>query len=552
MRVLVVDANGYGSGRRVSTLDVIGVGPRLVVSLLQLLNADQVELVTADKIIETRCKYCVDFDTIAISFMTSDKEAVRRIVKLWKKSSGKKRFVLLGGPGALDYEFLQELDYDVAVLGEAEIPLMNIKANYGSLETFLDVVHQMSNSTKISIPRGVIVKHINEVNAKHEIAPWTPKNLLDEIVPDIGSVKSYDFYWARRVYVEVVRGCSNFYRPFYTPNRGECPRCMLCRRAPLENRLNCPWNTPPGCGYCSVPLIHGPARSISIHRLVYEIKRLIDLGVTRIVLSAPNFLDYGRDEFVASKPLTDPRAPPPNIHRIKELFEAIYGISEVADGLVSISVENVEACLVNDDVADLLSEYLKGTVIYVGIESGSDRLLDAIGRPCLFHESIESIKKLIDRGIRVYAYLLHGLPGERPEDIEETVKAVDILRSIGVERIVLYRFTPLPRTAFENASRPSAAVKDPIRRILYEKVKEFNTKSKYRILGRVLKAVVASRYRGFRQLIAYPLTHGPVVMVEGSEKLIGAVVMVKIVDVISDRLVRGEIVSVLRRVINVK
>jgi len=552
MRVLVVDANGYGSGRRTSTLDVIGVGPRLVVSLLRLLGVDHVELVTADKVIETKCKICTDFDAIAISFMVSDKEAARKIIKLWRKSYGKNRFVLLGGPGALDYKFLQELDYDVAILGEAEVPLASIKANYGSLETFLDVIRQTGSNARISIPRGVIVKRVNEASAKYEIAPWTPKSLLDEVVPDIGSVQSYDFYWARRVYVEVVRGCSNFYRPFYTPSRGECPRCMLCRRASLEDRLKCPWNTPPGCGYCSVPLIHGPARSIGLQRIVYEIKRLIDLGVTRIVLSAPNFLDYGRDELVVPKPLTDPRAPTPNIRRIKELFDAVYGISEVADGLVSVSVENLEACLVNDEVADLLSEYLKGTVIYVGIESGSDRLLDTIGRPCLFHESVESIKKLVDRGIRVYVYLLHGLPGERPEDVEETVKAVDILRSIGVERIVLYRFTPLPRTAFEDASRPSAAVKDPIRRVLYDKVKAFNTESKHRILGRMLKAVVASRYRGFRQLIAYPLTHGPVVIVEGSENLIGTVVMAKIVDIISDRLVRGEIVSVLRRVINVK
>ena len=45
-------------------------------------------------------------------------------------------------------------------------------------------------------------------------------------------------------------------------------------------------------------------------------------GVTRIVLSAPCFLDYGRDLLVEPEPLTDPRSPESNYNEIEKLLTA--------------------------------------------------------------------------------------------------------------------------------------------------------------------------------------------------------------------------------------
>jgi len=42
-------------------------------------------------------------------------------------------------------------------------------------------------------------------------------------------------------------------------------------------------------------------------------------------------------------------------------------------------------------------------------------------------------------------------------------------------------------------------------------------------------------------LVAYPMRHGPVVLLKGSEGLIGAILTVRITGVVSDRMVLGSI-----------
>ena len=108
----------------------------------------------------------------------------------------------------------------------------------------------------------------------------------------------------------------------------------------------------------------------------------------------------------------------------------------------------------------------------------------------------------------------------------------------------------MPYTAFEGFPRPPPAVKDEVRKILYEKVIAFNTEQKRNLIGKLIKAIVAGKHphkKGF--LIAYPQKHGPVILLQGSSKLVGHKVVARIEKVISDRVVMGSVIYVHERYI---
>ena len=536
-KVLVVDANARGNGKRFSTLDVIGVGPRLITSLFRYYNLDA-KLVAYESVAEDK-QILEHYDALAISFMISDVGAVRRLINAWTRHNDGP--IILGGGGALSNKVLSFLDFSLAFKGDAEVTLWQLFKEFRSLKEAYETLSKERRTIK-----GLAIKTGEGNIIDGGLGIWTPKSMLN-VIPVVEDLKTFPFYWASRIYVEVVRGCSNFRRAKYASGGIKCIDCGLCYTGPLNNRLTCPLGIPPGCGYCSVPTVHGPARSRNIYIIAEEVEKLAKLGASRIVLSAPDFLDFGRDELVDGH-LTDPCNPPPNIEAIEKLLRELSKIPEVSSEKTVIMIENLKPCLVNEDVAEILGRYLRDTAVYMGVESCSDDLLIKIGRPATSESILKALELLRKYGLRPYVYLMHGIPGETAEDIKKTIDCIDHLKRIGVEKITLYRFTPLPYTAFEGFPRPPPAVKDEVRKILYERVIAFNTEQKRSLVGKLIKAIVAGKHphkKGF--LIAYPQKHGPVILLQGSSKLVGHKVVARIEKVINDRVVIGSVIYVHER-----
>ncbi|MEM4795521.1 MAG: radical SAM protein [Ignisphaera sp.] len=542
-KVLVIDANARCSGKRFATLDVIGVGPRLITALLKSYGFEAV-LHPYENIINNP-RLVKNYDVVAVSFMVSDIVAVQKLLKSLKRFRENRGLVVLGGPGTLDEDVLKILDFDVAFIGEAEYTFHYLFHRCG-YRSFRELVHEIGNSREV--PKGLAIKRGNNV-VSGGLGYWVPKDLLFKVIPEINDVKNYPYYWACRIYVEVVRGCSNFCRPSIT---SLCSECGICNSKDLSKRVVCPAGIPPGCGYCNVPLVHGYARSRDIYSIVEEVHKLIDLGATRIVLSAPDFLDFGRDAKVQDI-LTDPCNPSPNIDMIEKLLEELTNIEQVSEGKASISIENIKACLVNREVAEVLGKYLKNTAIYIGLESCSNKLLNIVGRPSKCEDVLNAIKLLVNKGLRPYVYLIHGLPHEDVEDIKKTIGVIPLLKDLGVERIVLYRFRSLPRTAFEKIDKVVEAIDPEIvkyREILKEEVRKFNSYRKMELIGRHIDVVIASKHHKHQHyLVGYPLTHGPVTLIKTSKRYIGYLARVKIVKALSDRIVLGEIIHIKQKIV---
>jgi tRNA A37 methylthiotransferase MiaB len=263
--------------------------------------------------------------------------------------------------------------------------------------------------------------------------------------------------------------------------------------------------------------------------------------VHRIVLSAPGFLDYARDYFIDPEPLTDPSFPDANYDEIEGLLAGLKELPQMVDGEASLMIENIKASLVNDRTAAILGRYLRGTPVSVGFETGSDKHSDQIGRPHTPSKTLVAVKSLKKAGLKPYVYFIHGLPGQTRETALETVDMIKRSFKLGSDRIILYRFMSLPASAFSGCPSGPPAVSDPNSKLIYDAANKANLENKRELVGQKLSVVVANRYdRDHRYFIAYPMLHGPVILIEGKSLEPGEVYEAEITGVASDRMVYGK------------
>lgn len=529
MKPLIVDALASGKGKKKSTLDVIGAGPRTIGGVLEKKRLKPT-IALSESVIRGNVDLDV-FDLLLVSGMSSDIKAIRKVTSKWRSRSN--RPVLAGGPIASESgKLLSKSHVDIAVIGEGELTLIKL------LKTSL-AGGSLPSQEELAKIKGISYLD-NGAFRLNELRPVMKRRVYDEMPPSTRLIIDYPLHNSSRVYVEVLRGCSNYYRAKIGGQKERCTGCDLCRNGSLEKRYDCPYGVPPGCGYCSVPSLYGPPKSRSVNKILEETKELLSAGVRRIVLSAPDFLDYGRDLLVDPKPLTDPRHPEPNYPVIEELLSQLSEIDIIVEGEASFMIENIKGCLATKKVIEIIGKYLSGTSVNVGFETGSRKHCVELGRPSTLEENLEAVRRLRRVGLKPYTYFIHGLPGQTPETVKETVKAIDRSIDNGASRIIMYRFHPLPMSAFRDQAIAPPAAKNPLSKKMYDAAYRANLKLKKQLIGHRFKAVLAEPYKKNRKFfVAYPMLHGPVVLVEREGCKAGEIIDIEVENIISDRLVKG-------------
>ena len=96
----------------------------------------------------------------------------------------------------------------------------------------------------------------------------------------------------------------------------------------------------------------------------------------------------------------------------------------------------------NENIINALAE-APCKEIRIGLETGSQHLLDKMQKGIDLKKAKNVFRKLKDSGIPVKIYLMHGFPGE---NMNTTFETINYLQEISdcIQRISLYRLTPLP------------------------------------------------------------------------------------------------------------
>ncbi|MFC2091410.1 B12-binding domain-containing radical SAM protein [Elusimicrobiota bacterium] len=85
--------------------------------------------------------------------------------------------------------------------------------------------------------------------------------------------------------------------------------------------------------------------------------------------------------------------------------------------------------------------------IHIGIESGSQKILNYMGKIQTLNMIRDRIKKIKKIGMEVCAYFIIGYPGETSKDIKNTLK---LAMSLPIDRSMFMNFLPIPGTAIHN------------------------------------------------------------------------------------------------------
>jgi len=182
------------------------------------------------------------------------------------------------------------------------------------------------------------------------------------------------------------------------------------------------------CSYCIVPFTRGKLKSRSKSELIDEIKSAINAGYREIVLSGVHLGEYGKEKYRA--------------YRLENLLEDLTAL----DGLGRIRLSSIEPGDVSDKIIDLIKR--NGKIcphLHLPLQSGSDRILQAMNRPYTTDEFIKLTKKIKRHvpDIALTTDMIVGFPGEGRKEFDESLAAVKL---IAFSRLHVFPFSGHEKT----------------------------------------------------------------------------------------------------------
>jgi len=120
-------------------------------------------------------------------------------------------------------------------------------------------------------------------------------------------------------------------------------------------------------------------------------------------------------------------------------LETLYQEALKVDGVVGLAVGTRPDC-VDEPVLGLLQDLGKKYLVWIeyGLQSASDTTLVRINRGHDFKSFVRAVEATKNRGIKICAHVILGLPGEERSHMLETAKAITELGIDGVKIHLLY------------------------------------------------------------------------------------------------------------------
>ncbi len=204
---------------------------------------------------------------------------------------------------------------------------------------------------------------------------------------------------------------------------------------PLEITRGCSF----GCKFCQVPkLYHHNVRHRSPNVVVNTVKWMISRKLNDIRFITPNSFGY------MSK---SPRSV--NKEAILRLLSSISSLEGIRSVYFGTFPGEVRPETVTEDLVSAVKNLITNRRISIGLQSGSEKVLQKIKRGHSVEEGIKAVNILISEGFQPIVDFIFGLPGASEQDEIESINLIEYL----VKENAIIRahvFMPLPGTDFEN------------------------------------------------------------------------------------------------------
>jgi len=208
---------------------------------------------------------------------------------------------------------------------------------------------------------------------------------------------------------------------------------------PIEITRGCPF----GCKYCQVSYLFGrKMRHRSIECIIKIVKEYIETfkgpRISYIRFISPNSFAYG-----------SPNGKTPNPVKISELLHSIaHSFPDTRIFFASFPSEGRPE-FITPSILEQITPYIANKTICFGAQSGSDRILKAIGRQHTVQDIMNAASAISDAHLLPLVDFIVGLPDETPEDQVQTLEIIKELIRLNA-KIRIHYFMPLAGTPFEN------------------------------------------------------------------------------------------------------
>lgn len=222
---------------------------------------------------------------------------------------------------------------------------------------------------------------------------------------------------------------------------------------PIEISRGCPF----ACNFCQTSRIFGTNvrhRSISsIENLLLIMKKY---GLKDFRAITPNALAYGS---IDGKEL--------NLDAVYQLLAMIKKVFSTGKIYFGSFPSEVRPEHVTEDSMKLLCQFVSNDNIIMGAQTGSQRMLDLMHRGHSVSDVYNAVDICLKHKMTPNVDFMFGLPGEEKEDINESIRLMNDLISMGA-RIHAHTFMPLPQTPLAYKGR--GKINDEIRKYIRKNV----------------------------------------------------------------------------------
>lgn len=227
------------------------------------------------------------------------------------------------------------------------------------------------------------------------------------------------------------------------------------------------------CGYCIIPQLRGEYHSRPIENIVEEAKKLVEKGVTEIILIAQDTTSYGID-----------------LYGKLSLAKLLKELNKI-EGLSWIRIMYAYPSQLNDELLDTIAK-LDKVVKYMDLplQHSDPEVLKSMHRPVFDYEKL--IKKIREKipGVAIRTAFIVGYPGETEEQFEALYKFVEKMR---FEKMGVFEYSREKNTASYSMEFQVPA---KIKKQRYKKLMSLQQKISLEInqsyIGKVLPCMVES------------------------------------------------------------
>lgn len=272
------------------------------------------------------------------------------------------------------------------------------------------------------------------------------------------------------------------------------------------------------CTFCIVPYTRGKERFRPIPEIVEECEALARQGVKEVTLLGQIVTSYGRGEI----PTKDGKSP------FVQLLEEVHKV----EGIQRIRFTAPHPKGYGDDLIEAYGRLPKLVEsAHIPVQSGSNRILKLMKRGHTREKYLEIIRKLraVKPNIGICTDIIVGFPGETDEDFQQTVSLV---KEAQFDQAFIFKFSPRQGTkAAEMTDQIPMEIREQRHQYLLKLMNEIGSARYRQLVNKTVEVLVEGPSKKRSDRLTGRTRCNKIVVFEGSERMIGEIINVKIVDV---------------------